>query len=417
MYQYRVPVCRIHVLSFYLQRFIFIHLKFRLENNDNRKIPPIGASVTIQAPIFKYKHTLVLQNHINTALTMANVTDPLVSQLSGTDPQNLMEYITRQKIYDSRYWKEECFGLSVVNVLEKSVETLQCIGGLPCHFLSLVLKLLQLHPEHEIIQKAFVEQDTFKYARALGCLYIRLTSRPTEIYNTLEPLLSDHRKLRVWTGTNQNRWDVTTVDQFVYDLLQTTSSTSSSSLSKNSSISYLGIAIPRLPSRKILQESGYIPDGPRIVASATKFHSTLLQYMRNDGNDINADEITTEQYAKAALQYLEYKAKIQQCPAAIQAYEKRQPPQSSERTGPNTISKCSTSITDDNNTGTGTTQYDMEPQSHSETLSQSVAIVDAARKSTSNNGEALLSSTTAKPMATTTSNKAKKRNYGSLFKS
>ena len=28
-----------------------IHLKLRLENNDNRKIPPIGASVTIQANI------------------------------------------------------------------------------------------------------------------------------------------------------------------------------------------------------------------------------------------------------------------------------------------------------------------------------------------------------------------------------
>ena len=51
---------------------------------------------------------------------MANRTDPLAAQLSGQDPQNLIEYITRQKIYDSRYWKETCFGLSVVDVLEKA---------------------------------------------------------------------------------------------------------------------------------------------------------------------------------------------------------------------------------------------------------------------------------------------------------
>jgi pre-mRNA-splicing factor 38A len=256
---------------------------------------------------------------------MANVTDPLVSQLSGTDPQNLMEYITRQKIYDARYWKEECFGLSVVNVLEKSAQTLQCIGGLPCHFLSLVLKLLQLHPEHDIVQKAFIEQDTFKYTRALGCLYVRLTSRPTEIYESLEPLLQDRRKLRVWTGIGQNRWTTTTVDQFVYDLLQTTSSRTSVS----SSISYLGITIPRLPSRRILQESGYLPDGPRI-ASSSSLHDALLKYMNlhdgnvNDENETGSDEINTESYATAAYQYLQYRAKIQQCPVAIRAMEKRQ---------------------------------------------------------------------------------------------
>jgi len=41
---------------------------------------------------------------------MANVTDPLARSVHGKDPQNLIEYITRQKIYDSLYWKEECFG-------------------------------------------------------------------------------------------------------------------------------------------------------------------------------------------------------------------------------------------------------------------------------------------------------------------
>ena len=332
---------------------------------------------------------------------MANVTDPLVSHLSGTDPQNLMEYITRQKIYDSRYWKEECFGLSAVNVLEKSVETLQCIGGLPCHFLSLVLKLLQLHPDHEIVQKAFVEQDTFKYTRALGCLYIRLTSRPTEVYNTLEPLLSDHRKLRVWTGTNQNRWDVTTVDQFVYDLLQTTSS--SSTISTSSSISYLGIIIPRLPSRKVLQEAGYIMDGPRIVSSE-KLHATLLRYMKlND--EYESDEISTERYAKAALQYLEYKAKIQQLPAAIQAYEKQQQLQ-------NHSIELAASIVSATQPITNHTQFEKELRPNEAVLLDGTG-VDTTRKTSGPNAQSSIGTTIVPP----TTSKIKKRNYGSLFKS
>ena len=81
---------------------------------------------------------------------MANLTDPLIRSIQGQDPQNLMEYITRQKIYDSRFWKEECFALTTADVLEKSVKTLKNIGGnyggnhRPTKFLCLVLKLLQL---------------------------------------------------------------------------------------------------------------------------------------------------------------------------------------------------------------------------------------------------------------------------------
>jgi pre-mRNA-splicing factor 38A len=56
---------------------------------------------------------------------MANVTDPLAGAVHGTDPQNLMEYITRQRIYDCRYWKEECFGLTAADVLEKATH-LKC---------------------------------------------------------------------------------------------------------------------------------------------------------------------------------------------------------------------------------------------------------------------------------------------------
>ena len=97
---------------------------------------------------------------------MANVTDPLIRSLQGSDPQNAMEYIVRQKIYETRYWKEECFGLSAADVLEKASE-LKCIGGSfgpnakPTKFLCLALKLLQLQPNMELIEQ-FIAQDHCK---------------------------------------------------------------------------------------------------------------------------------------------------------------------------------------------------------------------------------------------------------------
>jgi pre-mRNA-splicing factor 38A len=218
---------------------------------------------------------------------MANRTDPLAAQLSGSDPQNLLEYITRQRIYDSRYWKEECFGLTVEDVLEKAVD-LGCIGGLPTRFLALTLKLLQLHPEPEVVAEAFVRQDRFKYVRALGCLYVRMTGRPADVYEALEPVYSDHRKLRSWTPP---LWSVTTVDGFVHELLRPGSSV-------------LGIALPRLPARGTLQEAGYLPEGPRPTALRD-----VLEAHGADGDP---------------LEYLKYKALVEKSPAAVAAWKKRQ---------------------------------------------------------------------------------------------
>lgn len=226
---------------------------------------------------------------------MANVTDPLVNQLSGSDPQNLMEYITRQKIYDSRFWKEECFGLTVTDVLEKATQ-LQCIGVLPSHCLALTLKLLQLHPEHVLIQSAFVEQTEFKYVRALGCLYVRMTSRPVEIYNTLDPVYADYRQLRVWTAANQ--WDLITMDQFVHQLLSP----------KNNPKNCLGIALPRLPARRVLQGAGYLAEGPR---------PTALQ-------DILQEHSSSSTAGNPVLNYLQHLAVHEKIPAAVEAWEKRQ---------------------------------------------------------------------------------------------
>lgn len=192
---------------------------------------------------------------------MANVTDPLAAALHGTDPQNLMEYIVRQKIYDSRYWKEECFGLTAVNVLEKA-SSLKNVGESfggnrqPTKFLSLILKLLQIQPDDELVNE-FIAQEDFKYVRALGAFYKRLTGRPAEIYETLEPLYNDYRKLRY---RDVNDWKLLHMDEFVHSLL--------------TEDRVCGIALPRLANRATLEEEGYL-DGPRVSALSSVLNEEM----------------------------------------------------------------------------------------------------------------------------------------------
>ena len=45
---------------------------------------------------------------------MANRTVKDANTIKGTNPQYLIEKITRSRIYESRYWKEQCFALTGV---------------------------------------------------------------------------------------------------------------------------------------------------------------------------------------------------------------------------------------------------------------------------------------------------------------
>lgn len=56
--------------------------------------------------------------------------------------------------------------------------------------------MLQLQPEREIVVE-FINNEDFKYLRALGAFYMRLTGNAKDIYNLLEPLLNDYRKVRI----------------------------------------------------------------------------------------------------------------------------------------------------------------------------------------------------------------------------
>ena len=146
--------------------------------------------------------------------------------IRGDNPLKLFEKAVRDRIVDSFYWKEQCFGLNAATLLDRAVE-LTFIGGTygiaqkPTPFLCLAFKLLQITPEREIIE-FYLQQggEEFKYLRALAAFYVRLTyEKDEEIYTTLEPLLADFRKLRRRT---REGWQLTYVDEFVDDLLMKT---------------------------------------------------------------------------------------------------------------------------------------------------------------------------------------------------
>lgn len=168
---------------------------------------------------------------------MANRTQKEGAVVRGRNPQNLIEKIIKQRIYESIYWKEECFGLSAEKVIDKGIE-LRYIGGVyggnfkATPFLCLTLKLLQIQPEKDIIIE-FIRQDDFKYIRALGAFYIRLTFSAVEIYKYLEPLYNDYRKLRHMN--KDGRFELIHMDEYIDNLLR--------------SEAYLGITLPHIQVR------------------------------------------------------------------------------------------------------------------------------------------------------------------------
>jgi pre-mRNA-splicing factor 38A len=188
--------------------------------------------------------------------------------IRGQNPALLFEKGVRDRITESFFWKEQCFGLNAATLCDRAAE-MKFIGGTtgimgkPTPFLCLAFKLLQLVPEKEIIleylnfadddegedegmEKTQGEDDEqegsgandanggsnglagiqdpnaagklgeFKYLRCLAAFYIRLAWSPVEIYTTLEPLLSDYRKIKRRT---KDGFVLTYMDQFVDDLL------------------------------------------------------------------------------------------------------------------------------------------------------------------------------------------------------
>ena len=147
----------------------------------------------------------------------------------------------RDRILDSLYWKEQCFGLNAATLLDRATE-LTYIGGhygnqKPTSFICLLFKMLQLQPEKKIVM-AYLEDDEYKYLRALAAMYIRLTWNAVEIFKTLEPLMGDLRKLKV---RGMGGWRLSYMDEFIDELL--------------TQERVCDIALPRMMTRAMLEDT------------------------------------------------------------------------------------------------------------------------------------------------------------------
>jgi pre-mRNA-splicing factor 38A len=143
--------------------------------------------------------------------------------IHGDNPLKLLSKPLRDRITESYYWKEQCFGLNAATLLDRALE-MTYIGGTfgaaqkPSPFLCLLFKMLQITPSRDIVL-FYLKQagEEFKYLRALAAFYVRLTWEvDEEIYGVLEGLLGDYRKLR---RRGREGWRVTWVDEWVDGLL------------------------------------------------------------------------------------------------------------------------------------------------------------------------------------------------------
>lgn len=181
---------------------------------------------------------------------MANRTVKDAISIKGINPQYLVEKIIRTRIYDSRYWKEECFALTAELLVDKAME-LKSIGGVyggnvkPCAFICLILKMLQIQPEKDIIIE-FIRNEDFKYVRALGAMYMRLTGNSVDVHKYLEPLYVDYRKMK--RLNKAGKYELIHMDELIDELLH--------------SERVCDIALPRLQKRQVLEETNELE--PRI---------------------------------------------------------------------------------------------------------------------------------------------------------
>jgi pre-mRNA-splicing factor 38A len=178
---------------------------------------------------------------------MANQTDKNALRVRGTDPQFLIEKLTRERIYSSRFWREHCFGVSVEDLVVLAAN-LTHVGGLyghartPTPFVCLLLKLLQLGPERDVLAEFFA-QSHFKYAVVLAACYLRIVGDAVDIYVSLEPLFEDYRKMVM--RRDSSLFELTTVDAIIETLL--------------CADEVFGLKLPRIQRRHICEELGLAP--------------------------------------------------------------------------------------------------------------------------------------------------------------
>ncbi|WFC99332.1 hypothetical protein MYAM1_002076 [Malassezia yamatoensis] len=216
---------------------------------------------------------------------MANTTVRGAQTVHGTNPQFLIERVVRARIYDSMYWKQDCFALNATSLLDKAVD-LEYVGGTygmlrPSPFLCLVCKLLQIQPEREIVLEYLAASD-LKYLRALAAMYIRMTFSSIDVYELLEPLLNDYHKLR-YRDTAGN-FSLTFIDQFVDQLLNEER--------------VCDLILPRLTKRSVLEEH----EGLRPRTSQLEDAMNLGVALGLDDEDTSDDNLKHQRKIRAQKQ-------------------------------------------------------------------------------------------------------------------
>jgi len=178
---------------------------------------------------------------------MANRTDTQADTVHGTNPQYLVDRIVRNKIYNDAYWKEFCFGLTTETLIDRAAE-IDYVGGTyggrrrPAKFLCLFLKMLQIQPDEDVVLE-YIKQPDLKYLRALGAAYYRISQRHIEVYQTLEPLFADYRKLRFRDITG--KLSLIHMDEFIDWLFREKT--------------VCDVTMPGIPKREILESTLEIP--------------------------------------------------------------------------------------------------------------------------------------------------------------
>lgn len=206
---------------------------------------------------------------------MANRTVKDAKSIRGTNPQYLVEKIIRSRIYDSKYWKEECFALTAELLVDKAME-LRYIGGIyggntkPSPFLCLILKMLQIQPEKDIIVE-FIKNEEFKYVRALGALYMRLTGTSLDCYKYLEPLFNDNRKLR--RQNKQGKFELLHMDELIDELLREERC--------------CDVILPRIQKRHVLEENN------EIEAKVSALEDDLDEAMESSEEEEEEEDVPT----------------------------------------------------------------------------------------------------------------------------
>jgi pre-mRNA-splicing factor 38A len=191
-------------------------------------------------------------------------------QAHGTTPHYLVEKIVRLKIYDSPYWKEQCFGLTASTLAERAAKIRYACGTFggtrqPSKFLCLLLKMLLILPEQEIVV-AYLENSSLKYLTLLAAVYIRLVCPSQFVYENLEPFLNDFRKIRIREA--DGAFKVSHIDEFIDSLLTKSF--------------FMDLSLPRLTQRSALEAAGKLNPresalfklDPELAASLSSSSST-----------------------------------------------------------------------------------------------------------------------------------------------